>query len=89
MKGSLQLLRHAKCRIPATVSYPAISVYPGVYQSAMSIRPNQHSCGSVDRRIKRMTAPPCYQKLVGPLFVTSPGPSARYWLSDAVRMSLS
>ena len=35
----------AKCGIQATVSYPPISVYPGVYQSAMAIRPNQHSCG--------------------------------------------
>ena len=45
MKRSLQPSHHAKCRIPATMPYPSISVYPGVYQSAPAIRPNQHSCG--------------------------------------------
>ena len=45
MKRSLQPSHHANCRIQATVSYPPISVYPGVYQSAMAIRPNQHWCG--------------------------------------------
>lgn len=55
MKGSLQPSHHAKWRIPATVSYPPISVYPGVYQSAIAIRPNQHSCGLQPDFIKSLT----------------------------------
>ncbi len=51
---SMQPSYDAECRIPAIAPYPPISVYPCVYQSAVALRPNQHSCGLQPYFIKQV-----------------------------------
>ena len=45
MTRPMPLSLTAPCRILATASHRPISVYPGVYQSAIGILGSQHPCG--------------------------------------------